>query len=256
MTAVRIVPCLDVRGDDVVKGVKFQNLRVIGDPVELARRYAEEGADELVLLDVTATIEERAARTRLVRRIRDAIDIPLTVGGGLKSRADARAMLDAGADRVSVNTAAVRDPSLITELSQWFGSQAVVVAIDAWRDPTGEARLRLGGGRVPTALSASGWARMAKELGAGEILLTSWDADGTGGGYDLALIAEVRRAAGIPVIASGGARTIDDFADALAAGASALLAATVFHDGLLSIAEIKSGLATRGFETRREELYA
>jgi imidazoleglycerol phosphate synthase cyclase subunit len=250
MATVRIVPCLDVRDGRVVKGVRFQDLRDAGDPAQQAAAYAAQGADEVVLLDVTATLEDRGARVRTVDAVRRGLDVPLTVGGGIASRDQARAMLGAGADKVAVNSAAVRRPALLGELAAEFGRQCVVLAIDAQADGRGGWTVTTRSGRQPEALQASDWAREGARLGAGEILLTSWDRDGTGAGYDLALIAAVRAAVDVPIVASGGGATPAHMAAAVAAGADAVLAASIFHDGVWGVRELKRELSARGVEVR------
>ena len=251
MLAKRIIPCLDVKGGRVVKGVKFVRLRDAGDPVEAARRYDREGADELVFLDITASHERRKTILDVVRRTAEHVFMPLTVGGGVSSVGDVRALLNAGADKVSVNTAAVLRPQLIRESSRRFGSQCTVLAVDARRDGPGKWRVFTHGGRVPTKLDAVDWARRGVALGAGEILLTSMDADGTKDGYDLKLTRAVARAVRVPVIASGGAGTLKHLADALTKGeADAALAASIFHFGTYSIAQAKRYLAGRGIPVR------
>jgi cyclase len=257
MLAKRIIPCLDVKDGRVVKGVNFVGLRDAGDPVEQARAYDAEGADELVFLDISATPEGRATVAPMVRRVADEVFLPLTVGGGIRTVDDMRAILLAGADKVSINSAAVKTPELISAGAEKFGSQCVVVAIDAKRrenpnfqNPKWE--VYVSGGRSPTGLDAVGWARRAVELGAGEILLTSIDADGTKNGYDLALTRAVAEAVSVPVIASGGAGKLAHFADALTTGgAEAALAASLFHDKVLSVGEVKSYLAGCGIVVRR-----
>ncbi|NNC93347.1 MAG: imidazole glycerol phosphate synthase subunit HisF [Acidimicrobiia bacterium] len=246
----RIIPCLDVRGGRVVKGIKFQQLRDSGDPAERAELYEAQGADEIVVLDVAASPEEAATRVDTVRRVRERIHIPLTVGGGVRSVEDAERLLQAGADRVSVNTAAVRRPALVTELADRFGTQCIVLAIDA-RRREGDWEVLVVGGGEPTGLSAVEWAREGAGRGAGEILLTSWDRDGTGDGYDLDLLTAVSKAVSVPVIASGGVGVVGDMADAIDAGADAVLAATLFHDDLHTVDGAKQELAELGMAVRR-----
>lgn len=254
MLAKRIIPCLDVDAGRVVKGIRFLSLRDAGDPVEQARRYDEQGADELVFLDITASADKRAIVADLVRRVADEVFIPFTVGGGLNSVEDFRAVLRAGADKVSINTAAVQRPALISEGAEVFGSQCIVVAIDARRrDPQDHHRgweVFTHGGRRATGLDAVEWAARAESLGAGEILLTSMDCDGTLDGYDVDLIRAVSGAVRIPVIASGGAGRPEHFYQALTNGASAALAASLFHFGELKIAELKDYLRARGVVVR------
>lgn len=247
--ARRIVPCLDVRDGRVVKGVRFQDLRDTGDPAEQAGLYEEQGADEIVVLDVAASPDAQGTRLDTVRAVRSRLRIPLTVGGGVRTVDDARELLSAGADKVSVNTAAVRDPSLVERLALAFGSQCVVLAIDARRDGTGWDTLVMGG-REPTGRDAIEWAREATRLGAGEVLLTSWDRDGTRSGCDLELLRTMHDAVTVPVIASGGIGTKRDVADAFRTGADAVLAASVFHDGDLTVANIKDFLATESIVVR------
>jgi imidazoleglycerol phosphate synthase cyclase subunit len=243
---------LDVRDGRVVKGVRFQNLRDAGDPADLAARYEAEGADEITLLDVSATPEGRATAAQTVARVRRVLSIPLTVGGGVREVADAARLLDFGADKIGVNTAAVAHPDLITECANLFGAQCMVIAIDAAEsaETLGCWVVRVRSGTSTTAIDAVAWVRRAAERGAGEVLLTSWDRDGTRSGYDLPLTRAVSGAVGIPVIASGGAAGPDDLFQALAAGADAVLAASIFHDGEHSIASIKRYLAARGVEIR------
>jgi imidazole glycerol-phosphate synthase subunit HisF len=248
----RIIPCLDVTRGRVVKGVKFQELRDAGDPVECARAYDAQGADELVFLDITASSDGRAIMHDVVAATAEQCFMPLTVGGGLRTLGDIEAMLQAGADKVSLNTSAINDPSLIAHASARFGAQCIVVAIDAKREPDGRSwRVYTHGGRNATPLDAVAWARHAVELGAGELLLTSMDADGTQAGYDCALTRAVSDAVTVPVIASGGAGTLQHFADALVEGhASAVLAASLFHFGTFTLAQVKAHLAAQGIPVR------
>jgi len=246
----RLIPCLDVQDGRVVKGIRFQNLRDAGDPAEQAARYEAQGADEIVILDVAASARGLGTQIDTVRRVRDAIRIPLTVGGGVRSVADARQLLSAGADKVSINTAAVRRPALLTELAQAFGCQCVVLAIDARRAAEGWEVLVLGG-REPARSDAVAWAREGEQRGAGEILLTSWDRDGTRAGHDLDLLAAIADAVRVPVIASGGVGTRAHVAAAFAAGADAVLAASVFHDGDDTVNGIKADLAIQGIRVRQ-----
>jgi cyclase len=245
MVKRRVIPCLDVAGGRVVKGTRFEELRDQGDPVELATRYSELGADELVFLDITATLEDRGPLLDLVERAADELEIPFTVGGGVSRREDARALLRAGADKVSVNRAAVDQPSLLTVLADEFGAQAVVCAIDA-RD--GEVVTHAG--RQPRGLDAVGWAREAVDRGAGEILLTSIDADGTRDGYDLTLTAAVAAAVTVPLIASGGAGEARHLAEAFAAGAEAALVASIVHERPERLPELKRELEEAGWPMR------
>jgi len=243
MLTKRIIPCLDVTGGRVVKGVNFLNLRDAGDPVELAGRYNEQGADELVFLDITASSDERDTMVDVVARTARRVFIPLTVGGGIRSVEDARRILLAGADKVSVNTAAVRRPELIRELAEEFGSQAVVLAIDAKRRASGGWTVYTRGGRVDEGIDAVEWAARGEALGAGEILLTSMDTDGVQGGFDCELTRAVSRATRIPVIASGGAGKPEDFLEVLTEGeADAALAASIFHYGRYTVAQLKEFL--------------
>ena len=247
--APRIVPCLDVKDGRVVKGIRFQNLRDAGDPADQAGEYERQGADEIVILDIGASAEGRETQRETVRAVRRRIHIPLTVGGGVRSVDDARGLLAAGADKVSVNTAAVRDPSLLERLSQAFGTQCVVLAIDARR--LGESWDTLVvGGREATGIDAIEWGREGTQLGAGEILLTSWDRDGTREGCDVELLEAMREAVDVPVIASGGIGTPDDVATAFRAGADAVLAASVFHDGDLTVGQIKTYVSEQGLAVR------
>jgi cyclase len=250
----RVIPCLDVSNGRVVKGVGFVDLRDAGDPVELAARYDASGADELVFLDITATSDKRATVVELARRAADEVFIPFTIGGGVRSVQDAQAVLDAGADKVSVNSAALADPQLIDELAARFGAQCVVLAIDAKRrnaDPAGHSwEAYLAGGRTPTGRDAVAWAREAVERGAGEILLTSMDRDGTNSGYDLPLTAAVAQAVNVPVIASGGAGRLEDMSEAVGAGADAVLCASILHYGHHTVRAIKDQLARDGIAVR------
>ena len=257
MLAKRVIPCLDVDGGRVVKGVRFENLRDAGDPVELAARYDAEGADEVVFLDITASFEQRDTILDVAARTAESVFIPLTVGGGVREVEDVRRLLLAGADKVAINTAAIRDPRLIRAAADEFGSQAIVAAIDARRleQSCGDAswEVFIEGGRTPTGLDAVRWARMVCEMGAGEILLTSMDADGTTDGYDLELTRAVSDAVPVPVIASGGAGTPDHLADAVdpeRGNAEAALAASVFHFGTFSVSAAKEALAARGLPVR------
>jgi cyclase len=246
----RVIPCLDVDKGRVVKGIEFVQLRDAGDPVELASRYEQEGADEIVFLDITASSEKRETMVKLARRTADEVFIPFTIGGGIRSIEDAQAVLDAGADKVSVNSAAVQRPELIGELAEVFGAQCVVMAIDARRVPDGY-EVFVNGGRTPTGRNAIEWAREGAERGAGEILLTSMDRDGTEDGYELALTRLVTDAVEVPVIASGGAGTLDHLVEALEeGGADAVLAASIFHYGTYSIREAKERLAQAGIPVR------
>ena len=248
--AVRIIPCLDVDAGRVVKGTKFLNLRDAGDPVAVARRYNAEGADELVFLDITASSQKRAILLDVVRKTAEQVFIPLTVGGGVRAVEDIHTLLRAGADKVSMNTAAVKDPNLIARGAEKFGSQCIVVAIDAQRRGRKGWEVFVHGGRTPTGLDALAWARRAERLGAGEILLTSMDADGTKAGYDEELLRAVGRAVRIPVIASGGAGTKEHFYRAWKSGASACLAASLFHYRELSIRDLKAYLKNKGVPIR------
>ena len=249
----RLIPCLDLKDGRVVKGVKFQGLRDAGDPVALAKAYAAQGADELVLLDVSATPEGRGHAVAVVEAVRAAVPIPLTVGGGVRTVADAGRLLEAGADKVGVNTAAVADPDLLARLADQFGRQCVVLALDAAETEAGWTVV-VRSGRDRTGLDAVAWAATAEEKGAGEILLTSWDRDGTGGGYDLPLIRAIREAVNIPVIASGGAAHATHLAEALTAGADAVLAASIFHDGQATVEDVKGDLRKTGVVMRGAEL--
>jgi cyclase len=250
MLAKRIIPCLDVDKGRVVKGVKFQNLRDAGDPVEVAKSYEEQSADELVFLDITASAEERKIMIEVVQRVAETIFIPFTVGGGVSSLEDIRRLLSAGADKVSINTAAVKNPQLIYESAKRFGSQCIVVAIDAKRSERGW-EVYIHGGRTPTGLDAVEWAKRVESLGAGEILLTSMDADGTKKGYDIELCRAVASAVSIPVIASGGAGAMEHFYEVFTqTNVDAALAASLFHFKEVSIPELKAYLKNKGVHVR------
>ena len=251
MLAKRIIPCLDVTGGRVVKGTKFLELRDAGDPVECAKAYDAQGADELVFLDITASSDNRATMVDVVERTASECFMPLTVGGGIRTVGDMNAMLRAGADKVSINTAAIERPELVREGSERFGSQCITVAIDARRRSGGGWTVYTHGGRNPTNLEAVAWAERVASLGAGEILLTSMDADGTKEGYDTDMVRSVSEAVGIPVIASGGAGKLEHMADVLLrAGADAVLAASIFHFGEYTVADVKKFLAERGVPVR------
>ena len=255
MTAIRVIPCLDVDAGRVVKGVHFQGLRDAGDPVELARRYDAEGADEITFLDVSASSSARETTFDVVDRTAQEVFVPLTVGGGVRSVEDVDKLLRAGADKVGVNTAAIARPELVSEIAERFGSQVLVLSVDARRvvdgppTPSGY-EVTTHGGRRGTGIDAVGWARRAVELGAGEVLLNSMDADGTTGGFDLEMLATVRDAVSVPLIASGGAGTPEHFLEAVRAGADAVLAASVFHFGTLTIGQVKDHLRAAGVEVR------
>ncbi|HEV7183925.1 MAG TPA: imidazole glycerol phosphate synthase subunit HisF [Leifsonia sp.] len=254
--AVRVIPCLDVADGRVVKGVNFQNLRDQGDPVELARSYYEQGADELTFLDVTATVDNRATTYDVVRATAEQVFIPLTVGGGVRSPEDVSRLLASGADKVGVNSAAIARPALVADIADRFGAQVLVLSLDVKRS----ARTASGfvvtthGGRTETELDALDWAARAIELGAGELLVNSIDADGTKEGFDTELIALMRAISSVPVIASGGAGKVTDFAPAIAAGADAVLAASVFHSGEMTIGDVKKELAAAGLQVRNTEV--
>jgi cyclase len=250
--AVRVIPCLDVDAGRVVKGINFQELRDAGDPVELARTYDAEGADELTFLDISASHQGRATTMEIVSRTAEEVFIPLTVGGGISSVEDVDRLLRAGADKIAVNTAAIRRPELVAEIADRFGSQVLVLSVDARRAPGTDSGFEVTthGGRTSAGLDALAWAVRATELGAGEILLNAMDADGTQDGFDLDLIRAVRREVTIPVIASGGAGRTEHFGPAVDAGADAVLAATVFHFGTLRIGDVKSALAAAGHPVR------
>ena len=249
MLARRIIPCLDVKDGRVVKGINFLELRDAGDPVEQAAAYDLQGADEVCFLDISASPEGRSTLVDVVARTADQVFVPLTVGGGVRSVADAERLLEAGADKIAVNTAAIRTPGLVAEISARFGNQAIVVAVDAKRK--GDAwEVFSHGGRTPEGLDALEWCKRCADLGAGELLVTSMDRDGTGLGYDLELIRQISTAVTIPLIASGGVGKLDDLADGLLAGADAVLAASIFHFGTYTIGEARAYLASRGLEVR------
>lgn len=260
MLTIRIIPCLDIRDGRVVKGVKFQGLRDAGSPEELAAAYEAQGADELVLLDVSATPDGRKTAVETVAKARRRISIPLTVGGGVRTPADAGALLMAGADKVGVNTAAVERPALISEIANKYGAQCAILALDAARRLSGgdvsagasQWEVVVKSGKQRTGKDCVGWAREAARLGAGEILLTSWDRDGTRSGYDLELLSAVSRAVTVPVIASGGAAKPEHLLEALRAGADAVLAASIFHDGDYTVGTVKAALARAGINVRQE----
>lgn len=251
MLTKRIIPCLDVAGNRVVKGTNFVELRDAGDPVELAAFYDAAGADELVFLDIGASVEKRKALLDVIRRVAGRVFIPLTVGGGIRSVDDIRETLRAGADKISVNSAAVHNPQLIAEGARQFGNQCIVLAIDAKKTGPGKWEVYINGGRVPTGLDAVEWAKRGVELGAGEILLTSMDADGTNDGYDIELTAKISKAVKVPVIASGGAGQLQDFFEVLRDGAAdAVLAASVFHYRKFTVRQVKEYLRNQGIEVR------
>jgi imidazoleglycerol phosphate synthase cyclase subunit len=250
MLSKRIVPCLDVDAGRVVKGVRFQGLRDAGDPAERAAAYEAQGADEIVLLDVSATPEGRGHGVPTVERVRRELGIPLTVGGGVRREADAERLLTAGADKVAVNTAAAREPAFLTRLARQFGTQCTVLALDAAKTKRGWELVVLSG-KERTGRCAIAWAIEAAERGAGEIVLTSWDRDGTRSGYDLDLIAAITSEVTIPIVASGGAACAEHLVEAARAGASALLAASILHDGDTTVAELKDAMAAAGQEVRR-----
>lgn len=251
MLAKRVIPCLDVKAGRVVKGTNFVGLRDAGDPVELAKKYDAEKADELVFLDITASFEERRSMYDVVERTAGEVFMPLTVGGGIRTTTDMRDMLKCGADKISLNTAAIKNPQLIGQGAELFGSQCIVLAVDAKRSGDSSWEVYINGGRDATGLDVIEWVKKGEQLGAGEILLTSMDADGTKDGYDVSLTRAVAEAVGIPVIASGGAGRMEHFYDVLVAGkADAVLAASVFHYGQFSIGEVKKYLRERGVEVR------
>jgi cyclase len=249
--AKRIIPCLDVTGGRVVKGVNFKDLKDAGDPVELAKKYDLEGADELTFLDISASVEERETTLEVVRKTAEQVFIPLTVGGGIRSAENVNELLRAGADKVSINTAAIARPNLINEISDRFGNQVLVLSVDARRAKTKSGfEVTTHGGRESAGLDALDWIEDAILRGVGEILLNSMDADGTKSGFDIEMLSAVRKISSVPVIASGGAGKLSDFAEAIAAGADAVLAASVFHFGELSIGDVKNDMAKRGFPIR------
>ncbi|MEO2153438.1 MAG: imidazole glycerol phosphate synthase subunit HisF [Aquificota bacterium] len=251
MLAKRIIPCLDVDKGRVVKGIKFKQLRDAGDPVEVAKAYEEQGADELVFLDITASAEDRKIMLDVVKRVAETVFMPFTVGGGIRTLDDIRKLLESGADKVSINTAAVKNPSLVYEGAKRFGSQCIVVAIDAKRRPRGGWEVYIHGGRTPTGIDALEWAKRVEDLGAGEILLTSMDQDGTKEGYDVELTRAVAEAVKIPVIASGGAGKKEHFYEAFTKGkADACLAASLFHFKELTVEELKKYLKEKGIHVR------
>jgi imidazoleglycerol phosphate synthase cyclase subunit len=251
MLKKRIIPCLDIRDGRVVKGVQFQSLRDAGDPVELARHYQEQGADELVILDVSATNEGRLAMLETIEQVRQVLQIPLTVGGGVREQADAGRLLNAGADKVSINSAAVQTPDLVSQMSARFGAQCTVVAVDAKSNPDGGTwRVVTRSGTRDETLRVCDWVAQVEERGAGEILLTSFDRDGTRSGYDLKLMKAVTTATRLPVIASGGADSVQHMLEAFSHGAHAVLAASIFHDGNFTVTQVKQELANQGVEVR------
>lgn len=250
MLTARVIPCLDVKDGRIVKGVRFSNLRDAGDPAERAALYEATGADEIVVLDVSATLEARKTRLATVRAVRERLSIPLTVGGGVRAVEDAGDLLDAGADKVAINTAAVEDPTCITRIARRFGAQCCVLALDAARNGRGSHEVVTKSGRHRTGIDAIAWAREAADRGAGEILLTSFDRDGTRSGYDLRLIEAIARVVSVPIIASGGAASADHLWEALCAGADAVLAASIFHDGEHTPDAVKRELRAFGAEVR------
>jgi len=250
--AKRIIPCLDVAAGRVVKGVNFLNLRDAGDPVELAKKYGDAGADELTFLDISASVEERATTLEIVSRTAEQVFIPLTVGGGIRSVDDVNRLLRAGADKVSINTAAIARPELVNEISDRFGNQVLVLSVDARRAATASGfEVTTHGGRQGTGIDALAWVEDGINRGVGEILLNSMDADGTESGFDEEMIKAVRAVSSVPIIASGGAGTVEDFGAALSNGADAVLAASVFHFGKLTVGDVKDYLAGAGFAVRR-----
>lgn len=253
--SIRIIPCLDVNDGRVVKGINFINLINAGDPVEMAHTYDLEGADELTFLDISASSSGRSTTLDMVRETAEQVFIPLTVGGGIRSVQDVDRLLRSGADKVSINTAAISNPNLITQISEKFGSQVLVLSVDAKRSAkvSGKFEVTTHGGRESTGIDALNWISKACDLGVGEILLNSMDADGTRAGYDLEMIEEVRLICNVPLIASGGAGKLEDFADAINSGADALLAASIFHFGIFRISDIKKYLSNRGFKVRESQ---
>lgn len=251
MLAKRIIPCLDVRDGKVVKGINFVGIKEVGDPVELAKQYSDSGADEIVFLDITASHEGRATMLDVVRRTAEVVFVPLTVGGGIRTIDDVRDTLRAGSDKVGINSAAVRNPELINEAAKLFGRQCIVAAVDAKRVDDGSWHVVINGGRIDTGKDLLEWVQELEQRGAGEILLTSMDADGTKAGYDLEMTKAVCDLVNIPVIASGGAGSVDDFVDVFAAtGCDAALAASLFHYGELTIDEVKDAMRSRGIPAR------
>jgi cyclase len=246
----RVIPCMDVDNGRVVKGTRFLDIRDAGDPVELAAHYDAQGADELVFLDITATSDKRATVVELARRAADDVFVPFTIGGGVRSIEDAHAVLNAGADKVSINSAALARPELLDELAQVFGAQCVVLAIDAKRRPDGSYEAYVAGGRTPTGRDAVAWAREGVERGAGEILLTSMDRDGTKDGYELTLTKRISDSVDVPVIASGGVGSSEHLIEGLRAGADAVLAASIFHYGTHTIPDVKAAISASGFAMR------
>ena len=250
MLTARVIPCLDVKDGRIVKGVRFSNLRDAGDPAERAALYEATGADEIVVLDISATLEARGTRLATVRAVRERLSIPLTVGGGVKHTSDAGDLLDAGADKVAINSAAVEDPSRISRIAERFGAQCCVLALDAAKTESGTYEVVVKSGRERTGIDAVAWALEAVDRGAGEILLTSFDKDGTRSGYDLPLVEAVASAVRVPIIASGGAANAEHLWDALQAGADAVLAASIFHDGETTPDDVKRILRSLGAEVR------
>lgn len=252
MTAIRVIPCLDVSNGRVVKGVNFLNLQDAGDPVELAAKYADQGADEITFLDVSATVEGRSTTYDVVQRTAEQVFVPLTVGGGVRSPEDVKRLLDVGADKIGVNSAAIARPALISEIAEQYGSQVIVLSLDVKRSPHTPSGfvVTTHGGKKESGLDAIEWCREAIELGAGELLVNSMDADGTQDGFDLELIQEIRAVSSIPVIASGGAGKVEHFPAAVQAGADAVLAASVFHYGHMTVGDVKQAIADAGHPVR------